>query len=166
MKMKSNTKSCCQHIQWMMLTFIALCIISCKDDDKMSVAAFDPSKPVVISDFTPKEGGAYQKIVIYGENFGADPSLVKVNIGGKDATIISTQGTSLYCFVPSGAFSGEIKVSVGEGENVQVATASTSFVYQKRWLSERYAVIEIIMMIKVGKMAHLKLVQVSVMMDF
>lgn len=132
MKMKSNTKSCCQHIQWMMLTFIALCIISCKDDDKMSVAAFDPSKPVVISDFTPKEGGAYQKIVIYGENFGADPSLVKVNIGGKDATIISTQGTSLYCFVPSGAFSGEIKVSVGEGENVQVATASTSFVYQKK----------------------------------
>lgn len=132
MKMKSNTKSCCQHIQWMMLAFIALCITSCKDDDNANVAAFDPSKPVIISDFTPKEGGAYQKIVIYGENFGSDPSLLEVSIGGKKATIINTQGTSLYCFVPSGAFSGEIKVSVGEGENVQTATASTAFIYQKK----------------------------------
>lgn len=132
MKMKSNTRSCCQYIQWMMLAFIALCITSCKDDDDASISVFDPSKPVVISDFTPKEGGAYQKIVIYGDNFGSDPSLVKVSIGGKEATLINVKGSSLYCFVPSGAFSGEIEVSVGEDDNVQHAVAETVFAYQKK----------------------------------
>ena len=40
---------------------------------------FDPSKPVVISDFTPKEGGLGSRLVLYGDNFGNDVSKVKVD---------------------------------------------------------------------------------------
>lgn len=132
MEMKSNTKSCSRHIQWLVLALFTLCFASCKDDDNAGTAAFDPSKPVVISDFTPKEGGAYQKMVIYGENFGTDKSLVKVTIGGKQATVINVEGNNLYCFVPSGAFSGKIEVSIGKDENVITTVADSKFDYQKK----------------------------------
>lgn len=77
--------------RWILLALFTICICSCKDDDNVETGAFDPSKPVAISDFTPKEGGAYQKLLIYGENFGTDVSKVKVKIGGKDAIVINVK---------------------------------------------------------------------------
>lgn len=118
--------------RWILLALFTICICSCKDDDNVETGAFDPSKPVAISDFTPKEGGAYQKLLIYGENFGTDVSKVKVKIGGKDAIVINVKSTYVYCFVPSGAFSGEIEITVGEGENAVTTTASTTFSYEKK----------------------------------
>ncbi|MCS2237541.1 IPT/TIG domain-containing protein [Bacteroides faecis] len=77
--------------QWTLLALFTICIYSCKDDENVETETFDPSKPVVISDFTPKEGGAYQKLLIYGENFGTDASNVKVKIGGKEAIVINVK---------------------------------------------------------------------------
>lgn len=119
---------------WILQTVLMCCFGSCKDDNNTdpTMVPFDPSKPVVITDFTPKEGGAYQKLLIYGENFGTDVSKVSVTIGGKEAVVINVKSTYIYCFVPSGAFSGEIEVSVNEGEYVVTAIASTNFVYEKK----------------------------------
>lgn len=130
--MKCKMRKVLKEWQWVLLTLFVICTYSCKDDDNTKDSPFDPSKPVVVSDFTPKEGGAYQKLLIYGENFGTDISNVKVTIGGKKAVVINVESTHIYCFVPSGAFSGEIEVSVGEGENVVTTTASTKFDYQKK----------------------------------
>jgi hypothetical protein len=118
----------------MTLVLIVLCI-SCKDDNSekdSSSPAYDPSKPVLVSDFTPDEGGPYQKMVIYGANFGNDSSLVDVTIGGKKAVLISVKGNSIYCMVPSGAFSGVVTVSVGGGANMKTTTANKIFNYQKK----------------------------------
>lgn len=134
MQIEFNMRRRYWHIISMMLMPVVLCI-SCKDDNSgtdSSSPAFDPSKPVVVSDFTPKEGGAYQKMVIYGDNFGNDSSLVKVTIGGKEAVIISVKSNYIYCFVPSGAFSGELTVSVGSGDNVKTTIAQEIFDYQKK----------------------------------
>ena len=60
---------------------------------------FDPSKPVVISDFIPKEGGWGSRLLLYGNNFGDDPTKVKVTIGGKEAKVITVTNDNLYCFV-------------------------------------------------------------------
>lgn len=122
------------RFQWILLAVLAFCLGSCKDENNAdpTTVPFDPSKPVVISDFTPKEGGAYQKLLIYGENFGTDLSKVNVTIGGKKAIVVSVKSTNIYCFVPSGAFSGEIEVSIGEGDNVVTTTANTNFVYEKK----------------------------------
>ena len=128
------TKDVLRRFLWMLPFALALCVSSCKDDDDTDITemAFDPSKPVVVSDFTPKEGGAYQKLLIYGENFGTDISNVKVTIGGKDAVVINVKNTYIYCFVPSGAFSGEIVVTIGEGTSAVTATATTAFNYEKK----------------------------------
>lgn len=130
--MKCKMKKVLKEWQFVLLALFTICTYSCKDEDNAEAGVFDPSKPVVVSDFIPKEGGAYQKLLIYGENFGTDVAKVKVKIGGKDAVVISVKDTYLYCFVPSGAFSGEIEVAVGEGENVVTAGASTKFDYQKK----------------------------------
>lgn len=130
--MRNMKKEMFKSLLWLLPAAFAFCMSSCKDDTEDATnVPFDASKPVVITDFTPKEGGAYQKLLIYGENFGTDASLVKVTIGGKDAVVISVKSTYIYCFVPSGAFSGEIVVSIGEGDNIVTATASTIFNYEK-----------------------------------
>ena len=88
--MKCKMKKVLKEWQWTLLALFTICIYSCKDDENVETETFDPSKPVVISDFTPKEGGAYQKLLIYGENFGTDASNVKVKIGGKEAIVLKS----------------------------------------------------------------------------
>ena len=107
--MKSRMKKVLNEWQWMILALLAICNYSCKNENNVKVGVFDPSSPMTISDFTPHEGGAYQKLLIYGENFGTDASKVKVTIGGKNAIVINVKHTHIYCFVPSGAFNGEIE---------------------------------------------------------
>ena len=118
----------------LIVTIIAFNTTSCKSNDNNisdNEEAYNPAKPVVVSNFTPAEGGAYQKMVIAGDNFGTDTSLVKVTIGGLKATLINVKGNCLYCVVPSKAFSGKIEVSVGDSTNVQTDTASTRFTYDR-----------------------------------
>jgi len=102
----------------MLWTFLVLIfgLGGCKDDIKNVTEAlpFDPAKPVVVSDFSPKAGGMGQRLVIYGQNFGNDPTKINVLIGGKQAKVISAVGESLYCLVPRQAFNGDIEVRVGD----------------------------------------------------
>lgn len=95
-------------------------------------APYDPSKQVTVSDFVPKSGDVGQQLVIKGTNFGNDTSIVKVLIGGREAPLVNVKGENLYCFVPSGAYSGEIEVKVGAGTTEQTATASEKFLYERK----------------------------------
>ncbi|MDR0560175.1 MAG: IPT/TIG domain-containing protein [Prevotellaceae bacterium] len=120
------------------LAVIALGLAGCSEDvsidDAKTVATappYDPSKPVLISDFTPKSGGVGQRIVIYGQNFGNDPSQIHVFIGGKEAVVIGVNGESLYCLVPEKAFSGDIKIRFGD-DSLFRAEANTAFAYKRK----------------------------------
>ena len=57
--MKMKTENHGWFFLWGLLTLVSFCFIGCKDDDggEKGGTPFDPGKPVVISDFTPKEGG-------------------------------------------------------------------------------------------------------------
>lgn len=134
--MRANQKNDSRLLCWILSAFIALsCVIGGCKDDKASITEaipFDPSRPVVVSDFNPKSGGMGQRLVIYGENFGNDPDSVSVFIGGKKAVVISVEGESLYCLVPRKAYTGEIEVHVGNQGKKVIGKAEMLFDYQRK----------------------------------
>lgn len=113
---------------------IVVILFACKKKEIIATEGtpFDPSKPVMISKFTPDSGGVGSQMVIYGENFGNDKSIVSVKIGGIAATVISVQDNAIYCIVPNKAYTGTIEVTIGRSNNQQMAKANKSFSYQKK----------------------------------
>ncbi|MCS4227838.1 IPT/TIG domain-containing protein [Sphingobacterium sp. BIGb0165] len=108
---------------------------ACKNDTTAIIGEakpFDPAKPVIVSDFSPKSGGMGQRLIIYGQNFGNDPKNVAVFIGGKKAVVINALGESLYCLVPKQAFNGDIEVWVGEENRPVIGKAENNFEYQRK----------------------------------
>lgn len=117
------------------MAFAGISFYSCQgDDNEVKSSPFDSSKPVEVSDFTPKSGGAGQRLVIYGTNFGTDPSIVSVFIGGIKAVVIGVNGESIYCLVPKKAIGGEIEVRVGEVDKEVIGIADSKFDYQRKMI--------------------------------
>jgi len=133
MKVKSIMNSGRWHVHWTCLLLIALCFASCKDD-KTESNEFDPGKAVIISDFSPKEGGQNTRLILSGSNFGTDPSRIKITIGGVEAKIVGTTGTEIYCVVPNKAFEGSIIMSIlsEDGEELKRVELDEKFIYNKK----------------------------------
>lgn len=74
--------------------------IGCNDSSKEISVAYDPNKPVVLKSFFPTDGGARDKILLDGENFGTDVSNIKVYFNKARATVISSSGDRIYALVP------------------------------------------------------------------
>jgi len=136
MKKKSDWRTRFIRLCAVVLPLVVLCFTACKDEDKEENLPFDPTKPVVITDFSPKSGGIGNNIILYGENFGNDPKKLKVIVGGKEANIISVKNNILYCVVPRMATEGDVEISVYDdnGEEVAFAEAEEKFTYVKQWL--------------------------------
>jgi len=118
-----------------LLALLASCDKGTTAEDYVGVqitTPYDPSAPVTLTSFVPTSGGVGQQLVLHGTNFGNDPSLLHLTIGGKDAVIASVKSESIYCFVPSGAFTGEIILTVGEGANAKTVQAPGKFEYQRK----------------------------------
>ncbi|MCR5181235.1 MAG: IPT/TIG domain-containing protein [Bacteroidaceae bacterium] len=111
--------------------------------------AFDRTKPVTITQFTPTSGSVGQQIVIQGTNFGSNEdslTQVHVTIGGKEAVVVSRKSNALYAYVPSAAYNkingsvltGDIEVSVTEGGKVlQKGKAPGGFTYERKMVVGR-----------------------------
>lgn len=98
---------------WVSLCLLLLIAFTCGcKDDLVSQSGYDPSKPVVFTDFSPDEGNLLTPFYIRGENFGTDPSKVHITIGGQNANAIGCNGHEIYCMVPRRAFDGIVKVSI------------------------------------------------------
>ncbi|WP_217651659.1 IPT/TIG domain-containing protein [Mariniphaga anaerophila] len=101
--------------------------LSCKDEPESSPGnPHDPSKPILVTTFFPTKGGAKDKILLDGENFGTDASNIEVYFNLKKAAVISSSGNRIYAIVPR--LPGDnptIKVVVGENS----ATYDSTFLY-------------------------------------
>ena len=152
MTMKLKRKQLKSILLAVTLVAVGVGVVSCESSTTaedyqgvQSSAAFDPSKPVVITRFTPTSGSVGQQIVIEGSNFGDDPEKVQVTIGGKSAVIVSVRSTSLYAYVPSAAYdkidgqnlSGGIEVTVTDGNTTKSAQASGFFTYERKMVAGR-----------------------------
>ncbi len=118
--------------RWNLLFYLLLIsVCGCKKEKEVSPAPYDPNQPVTITDFSPHKGGAKTRMIIYGSNFGIDPSIVSVKIGGKDAKIINVKGDCLYCITPSMCYEGTVELKIGDSESV---IASQKYEYEKKRL--------------------------------
>lgn len=113
---------------------LALGVTACKSDDKIDTGTpFDSSRPVVITGFTPESGGYQDQIIVKGSNFGTDKSLVTLSIGGKEAVVVNVMSDKLYGYIPSGAFSGEIEISIkGRDGKLYSAVAPQKLNYERK----------------------------------
>ena len=93
-------------IRTMLVGLLACSMMSCDNNLDIEIVGVkgdphDPSKAIKVTDWSPEEGGSGQQMVIYGENFGNDPSIIKVAVGGNEAVVISAVGNAIYCTIPS-----------------------------------------------------------------
>lgn len=104
----------CSIVIFLTLGYIAVgCDDSGADPTKpKEYYPYDPSKPVVFSDFSPKEGAVRTRMFIDGSNFGTDISKIVVTVGGRPAPVIGSSGTRIYIMVPPRAVDGNVKVTI------------------------------------------------------
>ena len=100
--MKINQHLTRNYCLFAVVALISASIFSCNSDNESSINGkpYDPSKPIVLSEFYPDSGGMATKIIIKGENFGTDPSKVKVYYNKKQAAVVQTTGDMLYVITP------------------------------------------------------------------
>lgn len=100
--------------------FIAIVIgyaaISCSEDGGYEGARpavpSDPSKPVIFTDFSPKEGAVRTLVFIEGSNFGTDISKIEVSIGGVSAPVTGSSGTKICAMAPRRSARGDVVVRI------------------------------------------------------
>jgi DNA-binding beta-propeller fold protein YncE len=112
---------------WMLCCLLGL--VACKDDKADNNETYNPNEPVEVTGFLPKQASGGAQFIIYGSNFGSDLDNLKVTVNDKEAVLISSNGSCIYCFVPKKAGNGEVKVTVGTDNTQQEATAKESFEY-------------------------------------
>ena len=73
---------------------------SCESYNESTEKIHKSDKPIVLTSFYPKEGGARDKILLDGENFGNDVSKIKVYFNNARASVVSSSGSRIYAIVP------------------------------------------------------------------
>jgi sugar lactone lactonase YvrE len=106
----------------------------CEDETPEVVAPYNPSLPITIEQVTPDSGGAATQLMVYGSNFGTDASKILLTVGGKQAVIISSNGSVICAIVPAqireDAGWCDLKLRVGEQE----VAPEKQFHYAPRYL--------------------------------
>ena len=86
------------------------------EDDAGTKKVYDPNKPIVLTDFYPKEGGIATKMIISGSNFGTDAKQLQVYFNETPAAVINSTGDKVYVIVPRKP-GEDCTVSVQVGDN-------------------------------------------------
>ncbi|TKC04859.1 hypothetical protein FA047_13880 [Pedobacter frigoris] len=117
-----NHRKCVVTFLWVCIS--SFCFFSCKSEKEGPNKNHDASKPIVLKSFYPNEGGARDKILLDGENFGTDPGKVKVYFNNAKATVISTSGDRIYAIVPR---------LPGDMPQISVVIGADSVVYKDKF---------------------------------
>lgn len=106
------------------LLALALFAVTLSCGDKGNEAGPKEGK-MSLTSFYPTEGGARDKILLDGENFGNDPSTIKVYFNNARATVISSSGNRIYALVPR---------LPGANPKIAVVVGSDSLVYEQNYI--------------------------------
>lgn len=118
----------------LMVVSFGICF-SCSEKKTDSSKDYDPHKEMKITSFMPDSSGARAQMVIEGVNFGSDPSKVHVYFSDQrvPASVMSVNGTSIYCIVPPSQPDGlnDIYVQV-EGQESFMVEKKFRYVVQEQ----------------------------------
>ncbi len=113
------------------LLALALFAVTLSCGDKGNEAGPKEGK-MSLTSFYPTEGGARDKILLDGENFGNDPSKIKVYFNNARATVISSSGNRIYALVPR---------LPGANPKIAVVVGSDSLVYEQNYIYHTQALV-------------------------
>lgn len=120
--MKNHRKYSGRHFMaFLWVCFSSFCLLSCKTEKESPSKNHDASKPVVLTSFYPNEGGARDKILLDGGNFGTDASKIKVYFNNAKASVISSSGNRIYAIVPR---------LPGDNPRISIVVGADSVTYQ------------------------------------
>lgn len=112
----------------LLVMIVIISLVGCNDESKDEQGpAYDPSKPVKLTDFFPNSGRFQEKILLNGENFGTDPSIIKVYFNSKLAPVIGSTGTRMYIQAPR---------LPGDTCTISVVIGNDSIFYDEKFLYE------------------------------
>jgi DNA-binding beta-propeller fold protein YncE len=94
----------------------------CGKDDSESGENYDrphdTTKPVIVTNIGPSEGGYGTRVVVSGSNFGNDATKVKLYYNDKEAAIMKLQDNAIYAMTPKQpGDTSVIRVAVEEGRD-------------------------------------------------
>jgi DNA-binding beta-propeller fold protein YncE len=107
-----------------------LCIVgfaSCEKKDEGAKEKWkerDPSKPHVLTTFSPDSGRIAEKMFLDGENFGTHTEDIRVYFNKKRAALVTSTGNRLYVLCPK---------MPGDTCDVSVVIGNDSLVYPKKF---------------------------------
>ena len=107
-----------RRVYWTLFITAFAWLASCSDDDINGSSGFNPNQPIEITEFYPDSGGIATPMIIEGRNFGTDTTGMKVYFEDVDgirhpAGLVSSNGSSIYAFVPKGlTFKREMNILV------------------------------------------------------
>jgi len=73
--------------------------VSCDNNDA-NVVVHDPNKQIVLTSFKPDSGRIREMVLLDGDNFGSDPSIIKVFFNEREAKVIGSTGKRILVAVP------------------------------------------------------------------
>lgn len=98
------------------LGIIFLMMVSSCEKNKTGTI-YDPTKPIKVTSFYPDSGRITEKMIFSGENFGTDPSLIRVWFDDRKAKVIGTDGSDMYVVCPRIGRDAECTISVAIGDD-------------------------------------------------
>lgn len=119
--MRKNIRSRLLPICAAVLLAVGFGTTSCSEDGGYQgpepAVPVDPSRPVVFTDYSPKEGPVRALVFIEGSNFGTDLSKIEVLIGGVSAPVIGSSGSKISVMVPRRSNRGDVVVSIKDAND-------------------------------------------------
>lgn len=105
---------------------------SCESYSEPTEKKHQSDQPIVLTSFYPKEGGARDKILLDGKNFGTDVSKIKVYFNNARASVVSSSGSRIYAIVPR---------LPGDNPRISVVVDTDSVAYEETYAYHTQALV-------------------------
>jgi hypothetical protein len=87
------------NVRYLMVAgIVALFIAACTNSDEKET--YNPGKSVIVTSFSPDSGGVRDMVLLDGDNFGSDPSMIRVFFNESEAKVIGSTGKRILAAVP------------------------------------------------------------------